>query len=411
MASVDLRRLDDENEEQYIWRLGSAKEAGLLDLSWGELADIINREFRSDETEYRCESAYRKCYQQAKRFYDAGVFKDLTSEAYLKIMQEQKRELSMMKVQIQTEKLEYNRWLREHSRDLLITEKIINSVKELSELQPLDFPSAQPYVGDLEKTAILSFGDTHYGTEFSIKGLHGETIAEYSPEIFEQRMQEILNATIDKATRLGLTKIKVYSLGDEIDGILRASQLMKLRYGVVESTVKYADYICKWLNELTKYLEVEFHMTEGNHSELRMISQPKGTFADDNMSRIIKEFIKVRLAGNPRFEFKENATGLIYDCIYGINILGIHGEVKNMESALKNFSIMYDTPVDIVIGAHKHHFAAETVGVGKDVVNVPSVMGVDGFSMKIEKTADAGALFMIIENHKGVTEQHHIKFN
>ncbi len=411
MTNVDLRRLDNENEEQFIWRLGSAKDAGLIDLSWEDIADIVNTEFRTDESDYRCESAYRKCYQQAKRFYDAGVFKDLTSEAYVRIIQEQQRDLNLTKIQIQTEKLEYNRWLREHSRDLLIAEKIVSAVKDLALDCPMNFPSAQPYVGDLEKTGILCFGDTHYGTEFAVKGLHGEVISAYSPEIFQQRMQEMLDATIDKAARLGLTKIKVYSLGDEIDGILRASQLMKLRYGVVESTMRYAEYICHWLNELTKYLEVEFFMTEGNHSELRMISQPKGTFTDDNMSRVIKEFIKVRLAGNPRFELKENATGLIYDCVYGINILGIHGEVKNMASALKNFSVMYDTPIDIVIGAHKHHFAAETIGIGKDAVNIPSVMGVDAFSMKIEKTADAGATFMVVENHKGITEQHHIKFN
>jgi hypothetical protein len=71
---------------------------------------------------------------------------------------------------------------------------------------------------------------------------------------------------------------------------------------------------------------------------------------------------------------------------------------------------MYDTQIDILIGGHKHHYAAETVGIGKDIISVPSIVGVDPYSMSIGKTADAGAMFIIVEPRKGVTEQHTIKF-
>jgi hypothetical protein len=37
-------------------------------------------------------------------------------------------------------------------------------------------------------------------------------------------------------------------MGDFTDGILRVGQLRKLRYGVIESTVKYANYMTYWLN-------------------------------------------------------------------------------------------------------------------------------------------------------------------
>ena len=48
---IDLHRLENENEEQFIFRLGSAKDAGTLDMNWEEIAAIINSEFRSDESE------------------------------------------------------------------------------------------------------------------------------------------------------------------------------------------------------------------------------------------------------------------------------------------------------------------------------------------------------------------------
>ena len=56
----DLKKRDGENEEKYIFRLGQAKDSGLIDMDWTELADIINKECRNDESEYRTEAAYRR---------------------------------------------------------------------------------------------------------------------------------------------------------------------------------------------------------------------------------------------------------------------------------------------------------------------------------------------------------------
>ena len=404
---IDLHRLNNENEEQFIWRLGRAKDAGELDMEWAEIAQIINREFREDESEYRDESAYRKPYQQARRFYERGVFKDLTSEAYLKIIADEIRQLKIEKQKLSDEKLEYNRWLREQSRDELICEKICDSIHKL---EPLQFPTAQAVTWEYNpRESVLCFADTHYGTEFEIKGLFGDIINKYSPEIFEERMDALLRQVIQVIGEKGLTKIKIFSLGDELDGILRASQLMKLRYGVVESTVKYSEYICNWLNELTKYVSVDFYSVQGNHTELRLISQPKGTFVNENMSKIINEFIKERLKDNPNFTFHTNDSGLIFENICGYNILGIHGEVKNMDTALQTFTNTYNTMIDILVGGHKHHYAAETVGKNREVISVPSIIGIDDYSVSLGKTSNAGAIMFIVEEGRGIVEQRNFK--
>lgn len=71
--------------------MGQAKDSGQLDMSWTELADIINRECRNDELEYRTEAAYRKSYTTAKRFFDAGVLGTINQEDnYFKELQIQK---------------------------------------------------------------------------------------------------------------------------------------------------------------------------------------------------------------------------------------------------------------------------------------------------------------------------------
>lgn len=402
---IDLHRQQGENEEQFIWRLGRAKDSGALELSWEEIAEVVNKEFREDDSEYRNESAYRKPFQQAKRFYEAGVFRDLTSEKYAEVLRIEQEELKKERQKISDERLQYNRALREMARDELICEKICKEINSLSAMEKPSYIAQNPSC----REAILCFADTHYGAEFSIKGLWGEVINEYSPEIFEARMQKLFSSVIDLINEKHLTKIKVFSLGDELDGILRVSQLMKLRYGVVESTVKYSEYICSWLNELTKYVAVEFYSVQGNHTELRQLGEPKGTFTRDNMSLIINQFIKERMKNNENFKFIQNESGLIFDKICGYNVLGIHGEVKNMEAALQKFTNIYDTKIDILVGGHKHHFSAETVGIDREVINVPSIVGSDEYSISLGKTSNPGAVLFFIERNKGIVEQRNFK--
>lgn len=70
---IDILKKENESEYSYLWRLCSAKELGTINCKWDEIAEAMNKNYRDDETEYRTESSYRKLYQQAKKFVDAGV--------------------------------------------------------------------------------------------------------------------------------------------------------------------------------------------------------------------------------------------------------------------------------------------------------------------------------------------------
>lgn len=400
-----LKRLSEENESQYIWRIGQAKDAGLIDSTWEELAPRLNSELGLDETEWRGESAFRKKYRVMQQSYDDVFSKLQFSTSRLSDIEKQTRELEKEKIKLQTEKLEYNRWLREEARDELICEKICSAIRESNALihpEPL-------VINKSDRSAILAFGDEHYATEFTVYGLHGEIINAYSPEIFEQRMWELFYKVIDIVHKEDLNTLHIFALGDFTDGILRCSQLMKLRYGVVEGTVKYANFISNWLNELSKYVKIKYQMVYGNHSELRMLGQPKGTFKEENTGMFVREMIKARLENNPNFEMVINPTGLIFDNIEGFNTLAIHGEVRNMESAIKDFSNTYNTDIRILIGGHMHHYKAETVGVNREVINVPSIIGIDDYSMSLNKTSNPGATLLIIDKDAGVSVEYKIK--
>ena len=88
-----IHKLDSENEEQFIWRIGQAKDAGEIDMSWEELADILNMELGNDDRPLS-EAAFRKPYSYAKKYYDAGCFDKKentkqTAEETAKQLQEQ----------------------------------------------------------------------------------------------------------------------------------------------------------------------------------------------------------------------------------------------------------------------------------------------------------------------------------
>jgi hypothetical protein len=400
-----LKKLSEENEDQYIWKVGQAKDAGLIDSTWEELTPRLNAELGIDETEWRGSSAFRKAYRWMQRAYD-NVFRQ---NGFIGVQGDEldvkKREVEKATIKLRTEKLEYNKWLREEARDEMICEKICSEIKANNSLVVPD-----PIIVDKpSRSAVLAFGDEHYATEFTIYGLYGEILNSYSPEIFEQRMWELFYQTVEIIQKEDLTTLYVFALGDFTDGILRCSQLMKLRYGVIEGTVRYANFIAHWLNELTRYVKVKYQMVYGNHSELRMLGQPKGTFKEENTGMFVREMIRAYLENNPNFEMTINPTGLIFDNIEGLNVLGIHGEVKNMENAIKDFSNTYNTNIQILLGGHMHHYKAETVGINKDVINVPSIIGIDDYSMSLNKTSNPGAVLFCIEENKGVTLEYKIK--
>ena len=375
--------------------------------NWKEITPLVNKElFGDDETQYRDESAFRKSVKYARDFYEAGVFGDSEDE-YFKKLQIEKREIQKERAKFQTEKLEYNKWLREEARDELITEKICDAI---TALPPLEIPEKTGYKCR-NRIGCLIWGDEHFGTEFELYGLFGEVINSYSPDIFYKRMWDLLHQTIDVVKKEDLDELHLYSMGDFADGILRVSQLMKLRYGVVESTVLYADFICNWLNELSKHINIKFQMVKGNHTELRMLSQPKGTFTNENMDLVVKSMIKTRLAENPNFKMIENPTGMIYDEIFGLSILGIHGEVKSMEKAIKDFSHTYGVKISYLIAGHLHHSKSEVVGVNCETINVPSIIGIDDYSLSLNKISNAGATLLIMEEGKGKTIEYSLKLN
>ena len=104
-----LQKLSSENESQYIWKVGQAKDSGLIDSTWEELTPILNAQCGIREEDYRGSSAWRKRYRVMQQSWDDVFSQQEFTEQHSETIQEHKRELEKEKIKLQTEKLEYNR--------------------------------------------------------------------------------------------------------------------------------------------------------------------------------------------------------------------------------------------------------------------------------------------------------------
>lgn len=395
------KRFDGESDEELIYRItGEKDQIG----SWQDVADILNELLGTEYTE----SKFRKQRQAFDKMLVANQSKFVDSDAQLREIQLAQRELEKERKKLQTEKLEYNKWLREDARDELITEKISEAISSLPKLSsPVRI---EPTFN--KKSWILAISDCHYGCEFEIKDFYNGIINAYSPEIFEERMTILFNKVVDKIEELGITELSIVELGDGIDGCLRMSQLMRLRYGVIESSIRYANYLANWLNQLSKFVSIKFQMVfDSNHNQLRLLDGKKNTFPDENVSKIMMALIKERLRDNGNIAILENPTGMTYSMMSTYCVVGLHGEKKNLKSNLLEMSRTYSIHIDYTISGHIHHDALKEIGIDSAVLSVGSVIGIDPYAMTLNAASNASCSMFEFEQGQGRTAEYVFKLN
>lgn len=401
---------ETETDYEYGLRLISIKvEENPDDLDWEDIVQFLKLDCHRDSlrkaanvTEF---SGY-KVMQYYKNKIESGVQE--SHDEYVRELCDKKQEVIKERIKLQTEKLEYSRWMREEARNELFEEKIVNAIRE-----SINVTTAPQLISTKEenRSGLLTIADCHFGKDFKIYGLKNEVINAYSPEIFYERMEKLFNEVIYYARKENLKSFKIFNLGDSLDGFLRNSQLWTLRYGVVESAIIFGSYVGKWLMELSKEFSIEYYQTSGNHGELRLLDGRKGEHSCENIEAITGTIIRIINENNPNFKYIENKSGYIYTEISGYNIMGIHGEVRNLQNAIKDYSNIYETKIDYLVAGHVHHSHFENCGVRRGIIGIGSVIGSDDYSMKIRKASDATASFIIFEKGKGKVDEHTFVLN
>ena len=394
----EIHKKENENFLDYAERLIDSKERNLIDIDKSELWEILFGEKLSPDESRKRLYAIKKMIEELRKDNYCSV----SEESMKKQLEQKRQDLQKEKVKVQTEKQSLSQLLREQARFELFIERTVEAIKNYKPIECKHTKKIKPV--SQGRTGVLLFSDTHYAKEFEIKDLEGNILNKYDIEIFEKRMWNLFDETLDIIEKEKFDNICVMSLGDELEGMIRLGQLMSLKKGLVESTIDYTYFIANWLNELSKYVYIDFYSTEGNHTDARLISGNKGDFPHENLSRIIQVLLKEILKENNNIKIHDNKNeDKIFTNIEGFNILGIHGEEKDVTKAIKDFSFMYDTRIDYIMTGHKHHKNSANIGVNKGCIGVGSVMGLDDYAIKIKKVANPTGSFVIFEKDVGKT--------
>lgn len=373
--------------------------------NWKEITPFVNAElFGEDEDLYRDESAYRKGVKYARDYFEAGCFNSGSDDEYYNKLEEQRLELEKQRQKLYATKTEYTRQVRQQSRFELFYENVANEIQELSvpEFVGLDYS-----VND--KEYIISIADIHAGANFVTE------TNKYSFEEITNRFNKLLNYSINFVCEHQLSKIKVLCLGDDVQGILRLSDLQLNESSVVKATVFVAKTIASFLNELSKYCYIEYyHTPTSNYSQLRPLGTKASEIASEDVEYIICNYIKDVLVSNDRIIINTNfGYEYIEVPFFDFKTIAMHGHnIKNIDNVLKDLTYHKKTFYITAFLAHYHAAKMGVVGEMSDtdceIIVCPSFIGSCPYSNSLLRGSKPSCCIFGYDEQYGHTETYKI---
>lgn len=374
-------------------------------ISYKEWAkSLLNENIYGEENTRRCFVFFEKFLS----ILENDEINNIQDENKLQEILIAKKELEKERKKIQTINLEYNQYVRDISRFELFNEKIKEAIDNMP---ALIFSNTIQDKFNSKQTAVLCISDAHNGVEINMQTVFNEPINIYSPDILKKRLNKLADTVIkDYKNNFNYKKLIVFDLGDGIQNILRLSDIAKLKTGVIDSVLQYAEMISQFLNKIQNELniQIEFSCLGGNHSELRLISTGRN-WESENLGEVIREFIALRLKDNQNIKV-DPYSDFSFKQIEGINILAIHGDdSKKNINEISYWEQYHNITIDILLMGHFHHQEQISLGYSptgdKEIIIVPSLIGIDEFSRKNRKLARAGAKFILFEDNNKTWEK------
>ncbi len=404
-------RKDNETTIDYLLRLAEIKiEEKPEDLEWSDIVNYCGFNCHYDSLRKALQPSEYGGYAIYKYLKNNIVNETINEDTIAKQIEVAQREIYKERQKLRDEKNEYNAWLREQSRIELFYERIDESVDRMLSKKARVIPSPI-LVNENDDKAVISFADPHYGAYFKIEGFNGEILNEYNPEIFAKRMWNLRDEILEFCKIHNIKNVSIVDLGDSVEGILHLSQLKSLRGNIVDDILDYADFIDDWLTSLSKDLYIDLYTSEGNHSDLRLLTGKKGDFPHENLEKIYSRTIKKAFKNNPNVCIHESLNGLNYFNVNGYNILTAHGNKENnIKNSINDYEDTYNIDIDYFLVGHLHSKNEFEVSKGKEVIQVRSVMGINDFSRDIKKTSESGATMFTIRKNYGRKYVNEVKF-
>lgn len=364
---MELERKEGETEIQYLWRIGKMVDAGKIG-SWKDITPTLNKQLREDD-EYYDESAYRKKYQAAKKFYDE-IFSQQGNEDFKKEQEEILREIKKEKIKLRDERTESNRGIRIEARvedKLDYFEKIIANQGKV-DYEPLKLAERELIKTKSDNDLVIMLSDLHIGQTFA------SAWGRYNLEVAKDRMNQYLNKIIEIKDRHNSENCFVTLQGDMISNSIHKTIAITNRENVIEQVISASEMITAFLAELSKiFNNVTVASVVGNHSR---IDKKEDALKDERLDTLIEWYAKSKLENFENIEFIDPYDNT-FNCFVVRNkhYFIVHGDYDKFDMAgVAKLSMMAGYFPYCILFGHRH-FPATTEINGIKLVQSGSFPG------------------------------------
>ena len=375
----------EETYDDWKYRLILGKRDGNVSLSWAEICKLLDLPCSSEHI--------RKIALGVAEYRDFLKEKNQNSlseipESAVTAIDDKRFELKRQKMQMQDQKRELNKKLREWARADHIQQEIVKAIKTLKPLVPHKCHChAEDEVSDNEGVLLLS--DWHVG-QFTMNANNS-----FNDVVLEQRVQKLEDKTIEYGKLHKVSRMHVFALGDFINGLIHVTTRINNTENVIQQCMHASELLCDVISTLSENFEdVSVYFARGNHD--RVSANMKESVTAESFFDLIQWYLAARLEGIENVHLIENTVDseIITADICGQKIFAVHGHKDKPAKAVQNLSLMLREIPDYVFMGH-FHSAAEREVQGAEVIVNSSLCGTDDYAVSIRKYSKPAQKFMI----------------
>ena len=305
-----FKRLENEDENAYIWRVCDNKD---LIGTWQDVCSLLNEELHHDYNE----SWYRKMYQSFMMVFDSIKDKYFDNEQ-LKQMEQKKQEIIKERYRLNDERTAYNRALRNDARLDARLDMLEQKITEFGRISFPDVNNIHTGVNDNDLLVLLS--DLHIGQTF--KSFNGE----YNTKIAQTRMGQYLKKIIEIGKQYNSDKCYVSLQGDLISNSIHKSIAITNQENVIQQIKFASELITAFIYELSHaFNRVIVTSVSGNHSRL---DKKEDALKDERLDDLVIWYVDAALKNVNNVDIITNnpdTTFAVMD-IRGKKYINVHGD-------------------------------------------------------------------------------------
>lgn len=380
------------------------KMNGLNDMDWAEIQFKHNISLNPDGLRKANSRPFGGAF--AKEYYSNKQYNIQTRDDLDEKLQQIRKE----KIKLQTLNVERGRLDRTEARHQLYFDTV---KKVIEELEPPKFEVLSKPDDDKDVSYILTLADIHYGANFISQN------NQYSRDIVKERFEFLISDLKKFVKQHKVDTINILEMGDSIQGLLRLNDLNINDTSVVRCVVEISRLIAMFLNELSKFVKIEYyHVPSANHTQLRVLNAKASELADEDVEYIIGNYIKDLLVQNKRINvhLANDGESYIKVNIYDYVIYAMHGhQIKNINNSIRDLSMLVREPIDYLMLGHFHNGKEipnyERCNSDAEILISPSFIGSDPYSDSLMKGSKAAVKIYGFDNIYGHTESYKIILN